>query len=126
MNMAATANRAWRSMKFKNNDGAATLLKNASIQSVADSQLTFTFITGHPTDQLPSRNICPYYELPIYRTPGPMTIPKRSLVVDNGGAFSNVPTFEVRSSNIQLSMLPDKLIVFCRRLNMTRATPIRF
>ena len=48
-----------------------------------------------------------------------MTIPKRSLVVDNGGAFANAPTFEVRSSNIQLSMIPDKLAVFCRRLSMT-------
>ena len=64
MKMAANANRAWRSMKFKSNEGAAALIQNASIQSVADSQLTFTLITGHPTDQLPSRNICPYYELP--------------------------------------------------------------
>ncbi len=83
MNTAANANRAWRSMKLRSNDGAQALIKTASIQSVADSQLTFTFITGHPTDQLPSRNICPYYELPIYRTPRPMTIPRRSLVVDN-------------------------------------------
>ena len=119
MNMASNANRAWRSMKFKNSTGARSFIKNAYIQKVADSSLTFTFITGHPTDQLPSRNIVPYYELPIYRTAGPMLIPKRSLVVDNGGAFSTPATYEVKSNNIQLNMIPDKLIVFCKRLNMT-------
>jgi hypothetical protein len=66
MNMAPNANRAWRSVKFT--AAAGSLIKNAYVQSVQNSELKFTFLTGHPTDQLPSRNIVPYYELPIYRT----------------------------------------------------------
>ena len=118
MNMAANANRAWRGVKFVSGDGVATLKKNATVERFNSSKLTFTFLTGHPTDQLPSRNIVPYYELPIYRTSGYETLPARSLTVDKGGLFAQPVSKEVRSNNIQLNMIPDKLIIFCRRLNM--------
>ena len=57
----------------------------------------------------------PYYELPVYRTSGPYDIPARSLLVDYSGAFATPSTFEVRSNSIQLSQVPDKLIIFCQR-----------
>ena len=34
------------------------------------SQLTFQFITPHASELLPSRNVAPYYEMPVYRTTG--------------------------------------------------------
>ena len=77
MNMAPNANRAWRSVKFTT---AAGTLKNAYVQSVQNSELKFTFLTGHPTDQLPSRNIVPYYELPIYRTTGSFDVQKTDFI----------------------------------------------
>jgi hypothetical protein len=52
-------------------------------------------------------------------TQGSSLIRERSVVVDNGGHFATQPTVEVRSNNTQLNMTPDKLIVICRRLNMT-------
>ena len=42
MNLAANANRAWRSVKFVNNAGTA-LIKNATVERFDSSSLTFTF-----------------------------------------------------------------------------------
>ena len=75
-------------------------------------------MTGHPTDQLPSRNIVPYYEMPIYRTTGTFNVTARSLLVDNGGAFCRPVAQEMKCSAIQLSMIPHKLIEFCKKINM--------
>ena len=121
MNLASNANRAWRSVRFKSSDGTVSFNKTATIQNFDSSTLTFTFITAHPTQMLPSRSTVPYDELPIYRTTGPVTIPKRSLLADFAGQFSTPPTYELRSTNIQVNQVPDKLIIFCKRLNMTTA-----
>ena len=115
MNLAANANRAWRSVKF-HGAGNNHMAKTATVERFDSSSLTFTFLTGHPTDQLPSRNIVPYYELPVYRTTGPATIAGRPLKVDATGAFPTPVSQQVRSNNIQLNMIPDKLILFCRRI----------
>ena len=114
MNMASSANRAWRSARFTSINGGI-FNKIASIQSFQSSTLTFTFITGHPSDALPSRNLVPHYELPVYRRSGPYDIPARYTEVDYSGTFTIPPTYEVRSNSIQLSQVPDKLIIFCQR-----------
>ena len=90
--------------------------KNVTVERFKASKLTFTFLTGHPTDQLPSRNIVPYYELPIYRTPGPEDLPARSLVINKAGQFTVPVSKTVRSSNIQLNMIPDKLFLFLQKV----------
>ena len=67
MNMTSDANRAWRSVRFPKSDGVLNggnlppyaFTKTATVHSVASSALTFTFLTGHATDRLPSRNIVP-------------------------------------------------------------------
>ena len=131
MNLASNANRAWRSVKFREvpPDAPAQLIKTATVVDFKSSQLTFTFLTGHSSDLLPSRNIIPYYELPIYRTQGPVTIDGRLVtangtttcnnLVNLGGKFEDFKTYEVKSNTIQLNVIPDKLIVYCKRLNMT-------
>ena len=100
------------------NHAGTPLIKNATVERFDSSALTFTFLTGHPTDQLPSRNIVPYYELPIYRTQESEPLAARNLLVDIHGKFADPPKAVVRSNNIQLNVIPDKLIIFCRRLNM--------
>ena len=79
MNMAPNANRCWRSVKFKKTLTTLPpvvvstdyyLDKTATVYKFHESKLTCTFISGHPSDALPSRNIVPYYELPCYRTVG--------------------------------------------------------
>ena len=70
-----------------------------------NSELQFTFLTPHPSDLLPSRNVSPYYELPRYIT---------SFGAFNAGA-TNV---EFTSQSLQLNQIPDKLIIGLRkRLN---------
>ena len=119
MNMSANANRAWRSVRFSSSDSPPNILtKDVYVDSVTDSKLTFTFITGHPTDQLPSRNIVPYFEMPVYRTPSNGTILARDLQQDATGSFPEPPKSQIVSSNLQLNMIPDKLIIYCRRLNI--------
>ena len=83
MNMAANANRAWGSIKFATNDTPPSyVFKNAFVDSVSNSTLSFMLLTGHSTDLLPSRNIVPYHELPIYRTTGGAAIAGRSVAPD--------------------------------------------
>ena len=115
MNLASNANRAWRSIRFKSPDGTLAFNKTATIQNFDSSTLTFTFLTAHPTQMLPSRTIVPLYQLPVYTTSGPVPIAKRSPLTDFAGQFSTPPTYEIRSNNIQLSQIPDKLTIFCKR-----------
>ena len=128
MNMAPNANRCWRSVKFKKTittQGPPVvstdyyLDKTASVYKFHESKLTFTFISGHPSDALPSRNLVPYYELPIYRTTGKNTLPARKLYTNLGGRFDDVQTYDEICNNIQLNMIPDKLIIYCKRRDMT-------
>ena len=60
----------------------------------------------------------PFYELPVYRTQGPSTLYGRtSLCADQYGRLLDGATALVRSNHTQLNMIPDTLIIFCRRLN---------
>ena len=68
MNMMSNANRAWRSVRFPGRTGDS--VKTAHIESFENSQLTFQFITPHASELLPSRNVVPYYEMPVCRTTG--------------------------------------------------------
>jgi hypothetical protein len=123
MNIASNANRAWRSAIYPIEENAYT--KNVTIDSFADSTLLFQFLTPHPSDLLEPRNVVPYYELPIYRTTNFDILPPRALFgqVTATGAFADNVTMTLQSSNIQLSGIPDKLIVFVRKTvaNLTPA-----
>lgn len=106
-------NRIWRS-------SGAIANKQCSIVSWESSQLLFNFLTGHPSDVLPSRNVVGYYELPRYITSysAGATLPAQTSV--NGAQ-----TKRVTSSNIQLNQIPDKMIIFVRQVlaNQKVSTP---
>ena len=67
MNMAATANHAWRSA-IMGSEAGSTYTKAVTIDKFSDSALLFQFLTPHPSDLLEPRNVVPYYEMPLYRT----------------------------------------------------------
>ena len=67
-----------------------------------DSQLHFQFLTPHPSDLLPSRNVCPYYELPRYIT-GQLPL------------INNLSSTDVTSQTLQLNQIPDKLVIAVRK-----------
>lgn len=78
---------------------------------VASPKLLLQFLTPHPSDLLPSRNVVPYYEMPRY--------------ISNLPAFDAVGTsgasVRVSSSSLQLNQIPDKLYIFARRVMDQRA-----
>jgi hypothetical protein len=88
----------------------------------ANTFLLFTFLTAHPSDLFPARNIVPYYELPRYITTGKVVAP---LNIQNpaggyGSSFlTNLNTLSggevFTSQTLQLNQIPDKLIVYIRK-----------
>jgi hypothetical protein len=84
-----------------------------------DTSLLFTFLTPHPSDLMPARNIVPYYELPRYITP---TAPKSDRYsISASGVLSPVVDLQggaqYITQTLQLNQIPDKLIVFLTKAN---------
>jgi hypothetical protein len=101
-----------------------------------NTQLLFMFLTPHPSDLMPARNIVPYYELPRYITDSGVTCPAAanaqnvlSLVTnpDTGAVLNGKSAIinnnvinpgeakPVRTQTLQLNQIPDKLIIFARK-----------
>ena len=118
MNMAASANRAWR-CAILGQEGvlaANVYKKEITIEKFVDSTLLFQFLTPHPSDLLEPRNVVPYYEMPIYRTNNFTALARRPRYGQMAaGSFVEPDSTTLYSSNIQLSGIPDKLIVFVRK-----------
>lgn len=94
---------------------------DANTTGFSNTALLFTFLTPHPSDLMPARNIVPYYELPRYITNYNLSA---DATVANGGdstaAVSYVPIdvnggVQVASQTLQLNQIPDKLIIFVRK-----------
>ena len=77
-----------------------------SVYGFKSSKLIFNFLTPHPSDLMPSRNVCGYYELPRYITTNNLTFDPAG----QSGATQSLTT-----STIQLNQIPDKLILFVRK-----------
>ena len=77
-----------------------------------NTQLLLNFLTPHPSDMLPARNIVPFYELPRYITP--WSADPNGLVI-NGLSVSDPSTFTIRTQSLQLNQIPDKLILYVRK-----------
>ena len=118
--LSTGANRAWRSSVFNPVAGAPAYTKTVTLASVNDSKLTFTFISPHASDLLAPRNVVPYYDLPFFKTVSNVLIQgkaNRGQIV--GGLTSAADTKTITSSNIQLSSIPDKIIIFVRKAVQT-------
>jgi hypothetical protein len=84
----------------------AGTLPVVTLTGVQSPRLLLQFLTPHPSDLLPSRNVVPYYEMPRYiSTLPPFATPASAT---NG-------TNRVSSSSLQLNQVPDKLYIFARR-----------
>ena len=62
MSMQASANRTWRSAWI----GNYTI--TARVMEFINSRELLQLLTPHASQMLTSRNVVPYYELPVYRT----------------------------------------------------------
>ena len=63
------------------------------------------------------RNVVPFYEFPVYRTSGNLALTARPNhgTANVFGSFEEAPRVTIQSTNLQLSGIPDKLIIFCRK-----------
>ena len=94
------ANRVWRCAPFV--PLAGTVPKTFTVFSVNNSQLIVNYLTRHPSDVAPSRNVLPWYETPRY-------------ITGNLQALAAGATDTVRTQNIQLNQIPDSIIIFVRK-----------
>ena len=110
MNINPNAARAWRSAVF-------TGTKAVEVHKFIDSQLIFQFLTPHASDMLDPRNVVPFYEFPVYRTSSNTALPARENfgTAKADGTFTDPTRVTLQSTNLQLSGIPDKLIIFCRK-----------
>lgn len=106
MNLGS-ANRIWRHA-----DGGKSYISGVTLHKVEKSTLQFTFLSAHPSQQLSSRCVVPYYTIPHYITNG-VKVPKFTLPA--GGIAPTVSTQVIQSSTISFNQIPDKLIVFLRK-----------
>ena len=79
-------------------------------QSGPQSLLYFMFLTPHPSDLMPARNIVPFYELPRYLTAAP-ALAAGSWTTGPGSPVSSV---QFVLNTLQLNQIPDKLMVYIR------------
>jgi hypothetical protein len=109
------ASRVWRSAGqnigangsyVSNGQGGGTAALPA-IQSVSGCELVFNFLTPHPDDLMSSKNTVPFYELPRYISQVSSSSATASQQIGNA--------FTLRSNNIQLNQIPDKLIIQVRK-----------
>ena len=115
------------SLPYINNVAAGTFTSSSCMFD--NTYLLFTFITPHPSDLFPARNIVPYYELPRYistTTAPPPIVPilatntANSVLIANattGGAIYTNTTGATlfASQTLQLNQIPDKLILYMRK-----------
>lgn len=86
--------------------------------------LFFTFLTAHPSDLFPARNIVPYYELPRYITTAQAVAPQASTASYSSELSSYTPYDLTQgtlftSQTLQLNQIPDKLLVYIRKQGQT-------
>ena len=97
-----------------------------STNPLSGSRLLFQFLTPHPSDLMPAKNIVPYYELPRYISQfagSAVFTTNAQIKTDTGaGQGQTLNTYlayglgnRISSQSLQLNQIPDKLIVFLRK-----------
>jgi hypothetical protein len=123
MNIVANLNNGARAFRGPTNGTTTSFLEPSCTQDVlygisgvavdfwtSSPHLLFTFLTPHPSDLMPARNIVPYYELPRYINGGQNAC---AAGVNLNGALAPT-TYPLNFNAIQLNQIPDKLILFAR------------
>lgn len=83
---------------------AYTLVPTVTSLAFSQPQLRLKYLTPKPEDQFPARNCVGYYTLERY-------------VSNAGSGIAPQTRLTMTSSNLQLNMVPDKMVVFARRKN---------
>ena len=118
-------NRAWRAARFPINVGtAATPIytgKSATLVDIKDATIECKFYTPKGSMLQNPRCVVNYHEIGIYRTSNfetiePPTTDKSAYGYMTVNGFPQFKFKQLQSANIQLSSIPEKLIIFARRV----------
>lgn len=103
-----TLQRLFRHSGLANNGAVMNAASPVSVSQLnfSNSELVFQFLSLHPSDVLPSRNVVPYYDLPLYKTSQALTT---ALVPMTG---TNNATATIQTSTFSLNQIPDKLMIW--------------
>lgn len=92
---------------------------STTIPMFANTRLLFNFLTPHPSDLMPARNIVPFYELPRYITSIGNQVNAASFAVQSNSIANSstlVPqAFNFSINSLQLNQIPDKLVFYIRQ-----------
>jgi hypothetical protein len=94
-NLSSQANTA---LRFSAIAGRYTIAPAVTFVGAVNPTLLFQFLTPHPSDLLPSRNVVPYYELPRF-------------ISTSGATFAPGVAQTITSSSLQLNQIPDKIYI---------------
>jgi hypothetical protein len=91
-------------------DGTGNLFSN--------TKLLFNFLTPHPSDLLPARNIVPFYELPRYITPQSCSLAASPASAASGLTYAKLSgdSQRISTNSLQLNQIPDKLLIYVRKV----------
>jgi len=84
-------------------------VSNSQIVSVTNSQLIFKYLTPHPSDLLPARNVIPL-----------MTYDRYFSNASNAVLSANYGTGQITSNTYNLTQVPDKICIFLRKKQTTQ------
>jgi hypothetical protein len=105
----STPNRAFRVVNQMIGVGAITI-SNLTIHSVNNSELVFKFLTPHPSDLLPARNVIPL-----------LTYDRYFSNANNPALPANFAgSRQITSNTYNLTQVPDKICVFLRKKQSTQ------
>jgi len=99
------ANRAFRIVEERPS-GVISLVGDALISSINNTELIFKYITPKPSDLLPARNVIPLLTYDRYFS-------NATLSADLGANFANTAT--LTSNTYNLTQVPDKICIFVRQ-----------
>ena len=105
-NLDANCRRVWRTSRTITNLAVAVESANGG-SGWADSKLIFTYLSPHPSDLLPSRNVCPYasFERFIYNQYDTLNFATR---------------VSLQSPTLQLNSIPDRIYIVARKKMTTQ------
>jgi hypothetical protein len=89
-------------------------LPSVTLSDVQDAYLIFQMLTPHPSQLLPSKNVCDYVDFPRFLTTQLSAVPSATYdpAVSQGILKG---TASLTSNNIQLNQIPDMLLICVRK-----------
>ena len=110
MNLVCNFVNGNRAIRFLTAEAQTGFSGTVTIKNITNARLLLNYLTPHPSDLMPARNVVPYMEYPRYfSSPGTEVAPGASATLS--------------SNTYNLNQIPDKLIIFARIPSSTTLTP---